>query len=48
VRKDQLPTYNVRLKAITVFPKTRKVKIIGDYPEPAISAPTEVKLRCGA
>jgi threonine dehydrogenase-like Zn-dependent dehydrogenase len=32
------------MKAVAVFPSTKQVKVI-DHPEPAISAPTEVKLR---
>jgi len=32
------------MKAVAVFPSTKQVKLI-DHPEPAISAPTEVKLR---
>ncbi len=32
------------MKAVAVFPSTKQVKVI-DHPEPAISSPTEVKLR---
>jgi glucose 1-dehydrogenase len=32
------------MKAVAVFPSTKQVKVI-DHPEPAISAPTDVKLR---
>src|SRR5580704_6504294 len=32
------------MKAVAVFPSTKQVKVI-DHPEPAISSPTDVKLR---
>jgi threonine dehydrogenase-like Zn-dependent dehydrogenase len=33
------------MKAVAVFPDTKQIKIITDFPEPKISLPTDVKLR---